>query len=64
MNNKNKKMDITDPKTYAHFKDCHLCGWSFDPEFFDGHNCKQMIDDTKEADRREKLGLPPKNLPK
>lgn len=40
-----KTMDITDPKTYSHFKDCHLCGWSFDPEFFDGHNCKQMIED-------------------
>lgn len=38
--------DSIDPKTFAHFKDCQVCGWAFDQEFFDGHNCGKMIEDT------------------
>ena len=30
----------------AGFKECHLCGWAFDQEYFDGHDCKKMIEDT------------------
>lgn len=37
-----KKKDILDPKTFNHFIDCKHCGYSFDPEFFDKHNCDDM----------------------
>lgn len=39
-----KKIDIENYDDFikgAGFKECSLCGWAFDPEYFDGHECKK-----------------------
>ena len=58
MKNQNNPVDLEDPKTYQHFKHCPLCEWDFDPEFFDAHECKQMLEDMKNGGDKLPQELP------
>ncbi len=45
-NKREKEIDIEsyDDFIKAGFKECKLCGWTFAPEYFDGHECKKYIE--------------------